>query len=66
MYRLKDKKLNPILIKKYISYLDWIELVLLSNKMEDKITVLSAEVALRSQNEEKEIVNLLKKDEKHE
>lgn len=36
------------------------------SQLEDKITVLSAEVALRSQNAEKEIVNLLEKDEKHE
>ena len=36
------------------------------SQLEDKITVLSAEVALRSQNTEKEIRNLLEKDEKHE
>lgn len=36
------------------------------SQLEDKITVLSAEVALRSQNTEKEIINLLEKDKKHE
>ncbi len=39
MYQLKNNKLNPILMKKYISYLDWIELVLLSKDMDKEITV---------------------------
>ena len=32
VYSSKDGKINPILLKKYISYLDWIELVLLSSE----------------------------------
>lgn len=31
IYDKGDKKINPILLKKYISYLDWIELVYLNN-----------------------------------
>ena len=38
IYKNKDK-INPILLKKYISYLDWIELVTLSNKLDDLITI---------------------------
>ena len=35
----KNKKINPILLKKYISYLDWIELVYLKNDLKDKIEI---------------------------
>ncbi len=38
IYKNKDK-INPILLKKYISYLDWIELVILSNKLDNFITI---------------------------
>ena len=31
VYNMKDGKINPILLKKYISYLDWIQLVLLTS-----------------------------------
>lgn len=34
-YKLVDKKINPVLVKKYTKYLDWINLVYLYNK--DKI-----------------------------
>lgn len=40
VYNSKDGKLNPIILKKYISYLDWIELVLLnSEEMKELIKV---------------------------
>ena len=39
VYNSKDGKINPILLKKYISYFDWIELVLLNNNMENMIKV---------------------------
>lgn len=41
IYKSKSNKINPILLKKYTSYLDWIELVMLSNDMEDIITTYS-------------------------
>lgn len=39
IYNSHDGKLNPILLKKYISYLDWIELVLLNQENNDLITI---------------------------
>ena len=39
IYGQKNKKINPILLKKYISYLDWIELVYLKNDLKDKIEI---------------------------
>ena len=40
VYNSKNDKLNPIILKKYISYLDWIELVLLnSEEMKSLINV---------------------------
>lgn len=33
---IKNKKINPILLKKYSSYLDWIELTYLKNKILDE------------------------------
>ena len=38
IYNNKEK-INPIILKKYISYLDWIELILLSKKLENLITL---------------------------
>ena len=37
IYHSKSEKLNPILIKKYISYLDWIYLVYLSRDLQENI-----------------------------
>ena len=37
IYNSKDGKINPILLKKYISYLDWIELVLLASENMNKM-----------------------------
>ena len=37
VYNSKDGKLNPIILKKYISYLDWIELVLLNSEEMKKL-----------------------------
>ena len=39
IYGQKNKKINPILLKNYISYLDWIELVYLKNDLKDKIEI---------------------------
>lgn len=39
IYDKGNKKINPILLKKYISYLDWIELVYLNNNMKDLINL---------------------------
>ena len=39
IYNFTEGKINPILIKKYISYLDWIELVLINNNMKDLVTL---------------------------
>lgn len=39
IYNSKEGKINPILLKKYISYLDWIELVFLNNKDNSLITI---------------------------
>ena len=40
IYQKKKEKINPILIKKFISYLDWIELVLLASDMKNEIEVV--------------------------
>ncbi len=37
VYNSKNGKLNPIILKKYISYLDWIELVLLNSEEMKKL-----------------------------
>ena len=39
IYNFAGGKINPILIKKYTSYLDWIELVLLNNNMKDLVNL---------------------------
>lgn len=39
IYDKKSNKINPILLKKFISYLDWIELVYLKNNMKDIINL---------------------------
>ena len=39
VYNSKDGKINPILLKKYISYLDWFLLVSLSNNLEGILTI---------------------------
>ena len=38
-YNSNGKKINPILIKKYNTYLDWIELVLLNNNVNNLLTI---------------------------
>ena len=53
IYKIKDGKINPILVKKYLSYLDWIELVLLSKNMKEKLNI-----CIHQKN------NILKKEEK--
>ena len=57
VYNSKSGKLNPIILKKYISYLDWIELVLLnSEKMQTLIKVNEySKKDIVSKEEEKEI-----------
>lgn len=54
IYKNKDK-INPILLKKYISYLDWIELVALNNKLDNLITINVYSKNKIVQKEEKEI-----------
>ena len=39
VYHLKSGKLNPILVKKFSSYLDWIELVSFSEESKDLINI---------------------------
>ncbi len=39
IYDKGSNKINPILLKKFISYLDWIELVYLKNDMKDIMTL---------------------------
>ena len=39
VYNSENEKINPILLKKYISYLDWIELVILSGNLSNLIEV---------------------------
>ncbi len=39
VYNSENEKINPILLKKYISYLDWIELVILSSNLSNLIEV---------------------------
>ncbi|MCX4303197.1 MAG: helicase-exonuclease AddAB subunit AddA [Clostridia bacterium] len=38
VYNSNEKAINPILLKKFTSYLDWLELVIYSKDMEDIIT----------------------------
>lgn len=38
VYNTNEKNINPILLKKFTSYLDWLELVIYSKDMEDIIT----------------------------
>lgn len=46
IYHAQDSKLNPIVIKKYVSYLDWIYLVYLNGKLENDL-----ELYIHSKNE---------------
>ena len=39
IYNLKNEKINPIILKKYISYLDWLELVIQTGRLKDLIKV---------------------------
>ena len=39
IYNSDKGKINPILLKKYISYLDWLELVFLNNKSNELLTI---------------------------
>ena len=57
VYNSKDGKLNPIILKKYISYLDWIELVLLNSEEMKKIIKVNefSKKDVVSKEEEKEI-----------
>ena len=53
-----ENKINPILLKKYISYLDWIQLVLLSNKLNNLINLNLYKREDIIQNEEKEKIEI--------
>ncbi len=39
VYKYSGEKINPILLKKYISYMDWILLVILNNKLKNLINI---------------------------
>lgn len=56
VYISEKGKINPILLKKYISYLDWIELVILTGSLEGFIEVneYSKNEVLASESEKKE------------
>ena len=56
IYRNEDK-INPILLKKYITYLDWILLVILNNKLPEdiiKVTILNKKDVVQKE-EQKDI-----------
>ena len=57
VYNSRDGKLNPIILKKYISYLDWIELVILSSEEMKKLIKINeySKKDIVSKEEEKEI-----------
>ena len=57
VYNSKGGKLNPIVLKKYISYLDWIELVYLSSEEMKKLITVNefSKRDIVSKEEEKEI-----------
>ncbi len=64
-YNLIDKKINPILLKKYKRYIDWIKLVYLYNKEEmnkyTQITEFNTKQILEKQEEVKEKIDIIKK-----
>ena len=65
IYKSKEGKINPILLKKYTSYLDWLELVFILKEMNDKILV-SEELSCNIENEEEKEVEIREFDfEKH-
>lgn len=58
VYNTKENSINPILLKKFTSYLDWLELVTYSKNMEDTISTFvhnQAELLKEKKQEEKEI-----------
>lgn len=57
VYNSKDGKLNPIILKKYISYLDWIELVLLNSEIMKNLIKVNeySKKDIVSKEEEKEV-----------
>ncbi len=58
IYNSKDGKINPILLKKYISYLDWIELVFLNSTNNNMITINEYKKKDIIQNEEEKEVQI--------
>ncbi len=51
-----DGKINPILLKKYVSYLDWIQLVYLNNNLKDIVKINEYNKKdIITKNEEKEV-----------
>ena len=57
VYNSKEGKLNPIILKKYISYLDWIQLVLLNSEEMKKLIKVNeySKRDIVSKDEEKEL-----------
>ena len=60
IYNSKDGKINPILLKKYISYLDWLELVFLNNDIKELITIKEYKAKDIIQREEKKEIQIRK------
>ncbi len=58
IYNSKEGKINPILLKKYISYLDWIELVFLNNEKNNLITINEYKKKDIIQNEEEKEIQI--------
>ena len=58
VYNAKENSINPILLKKFTSYLDWLELVIYSKNMEDTISTFvhnQTELLQEKKQEEREI-----------
>ena len=64
IYKQKDSKINPILVKKYKNYLDWVELVYLyASKMKEisSLNVINKlDICKELKNEEKQEMDVLK------
>lgn len=56
IYNSESGKINPILLKKYISYLDWLELVFLNKKSDELLTInYHKKIDIIQKSEEKEV-----------
>ena len=56
IYESKNNTLNPIILRKFVSYLDWIQLVILNGKMDNMLEVFvhnKNEMIIQEETEEK-------------